>query len=166
MLVITLALLTLIVCTVGFTAKRAKQPSAETPTLYQGKTALQWHRIAVLRRVERDRARNVAGDAIRAGRKLRRLYVHRADVLEAIRLAANAYHIDYGHLYRVAACESGFDPSAKNPRSTASGVFQFLTSTWASTPYARESIWSPYANALAAAWMHSVGRGGEWVCRG
>lgn len=27
-------------------------------------------------------------------------------------------------------CESGGDPQAKNPRSTASGVFQFLDGTW------------------------------------
>lgn len=134
--------------------------------LYQGKTAFQWYRIAVVRRVERDRARSNAGAAIRSGRRVRRLMLHRADVTEAIRLAASAYRVDYGHLYRTASCESGLSSSAKNPRSTASGLFQFLTSTWESTPYARESIWSPYANALAAAWMQSVGRGGEWVCRG
>jgi len=31
---------------------------------------------------------------------------------------------------RVMACESGGNESAKNPRSSASGLFQFLASTW------------------------------------
>lgn len=33
---------------------------------------------------------------------------------------------------KIAWCESGFKPSAKNSSSTASGLFQFLTSTWQS----------------------------------
>jgi hypothetical protein len=160
---VAIAFITLAVCLVGFkTARHADQPDA----LYQGRSAFQWHRVAVLRRVERDRARNVAGRAIREARRFRRFYLHRADVVEAIRLGARAYDVDFGKLYRRAACESVLSPTAKNPSSTASGLFQFLTSTWASTPYARESIWSPYASALAAAWMERVGRGGEWVCRG
>jgi hypothetical protein len=38
-------------------------------------------------------------------------------------------------------------------------------STWRSTPYGVFSVWSPYANALAAGWMHLNGRGGEWSCQ-
>lgn len=30
----------------------------------------------------------------------------------------------------IAKCESGLDPTAKNPNSSASGVFQFLKGTW------------------------------------
>ncbi len=33
---------------------------------------------------------------------------------------------------RIARCESGFNPTAQNKTSTASGLFQFLTSTWES----------------------------------
>ena len=33
---------------------------------------------------------------------------------------------------RVARCESGLDPNAENPRSSASGLFQFIDSTWRS----------------------------------
>ena len=47
----------------------------------------------------------------------------------------------------------------------SSGLYQFLPSTWASTPYAGFRVDSPYANALAAGWMHAHGRGGEWSCR-
>lgn len=93
----------------------------------------------------------------------------RDHALRAIAFASTAYGVSYSTLRRKAYCETGgtFDPYAKNPRSTASGLFQFLTGTWSSTPYARYSIWDPYANALAAAWMHSkaVGRGGEWACK-
>lgn len=94
----------------------------------------------------------------------RRQLAHRPSVAEAINLAAAAYRVDAGTLWRKARCESGLNPNARNG-SEASGLFQFLPSTFASTPFGRFSIWSPYANALAAGWMHSVGRGGEWVCR-
>jgi hypothetical protein len=93
---------------------------------------------------------------------------HSPDSLEAIRLASIAYGVSYGLLERRARCETGgtFDRYAKNRSSSASGLFQFLyPSTWNRTPYGRESVWSPYANALAAAWMEKQGRGGEWVCR-
>jgi hypothetical protein len=92
---------------------------------------------------------------------------HQPSSLTAIALASVAYGVDHQTLVRKARCETGgtFSPYAKNPNSTASGLFQFLTSTWASTPYGHLSIWDPYANALAAGWMHRVGRGGEWVCR-
>lgn len=82
-------------------------------------------------------------------------------VAHAIRLASITYGVSERDMRAVAWCESGFDPRAKNPSSTASGLFQFLyPSTWRSTPYARLSVWDPYANALAAAWL--VRRDGGW----
>ncbi len=33
-------------------------------------------------------------------------------------------------VYEIVRCESGFDPNAKNPKSTAYGLCQFLDSTW------------------------------------
>jgi soluble lytic murein transglycosylase-like protein len=67
-------------------------------------------------------------------------------------------------MLRVARCESNLDPSAYNPRSGASGLFQFLPGTWRTTPFAGNSIFDPWASANAAAWMWSVGRRGEWSC--
>jgi hypothetical protein len=93
---------------------------------------------------------------------------HDPDSLEAIRLASIAYGVSYSLLERRARCETGgsFSRFAKNRFSSASGLFQFLyPSTWNRTPYARESVWSPYANALAAAWMERNGHGGEWACQ-
>ena len=37
---------------------------------------------------------------------------------------------EWRHAIHVAACESGFNPNARNPRSTASGIYQHLESTW------------------------------------
>jgi hypothetical protein len=99
-------------------------------------------------------------------RAVRRAVLARPDVVEAINLAAATY--GYGStLWRKALCETGgtLSPTAVNRRSLASGLFQFIPTTWSSTPYARFSPTSAYANALAAGWMHANGRGGEWVCR-
>jgi hypothetical protein len=87
-------------------------------------------------------------------------------VVEAVNLAAATY--GYGRiLWRKARCETGdtLSPRAYNAESGAAGLFQFLPATWRSTPYAVFSVWSPYANALAAGWMHAHGRGNEWACR-
>ena len=163
-MLVTLALTAFFACILGFTSKRSEAEPSDR--LYQGKTARQWHRIAVVRRVERDRARGNAGDAIRAYRRERRLMLHRTDVREALRLASIAYNVSYSTLLRRAKCESVLNPNAKNPNSTASGLMQFLyPSTWVSTPYGRESVWSPYASALAGAYMEAHGRGGEWTCQ-
>jgi uncharacterized protein YraI len=86
------------------------------------------------------------------------------DVVSIIYAAAAAYGQDGNALLAVAQCESGLNPGAYNASSAASGLFQFLPGTWATTPYAASSIFDPYANANAAAWMWSVGRRGEWVC--
>jgi hypothetical protein len=74
----------------------------------------------------------------------------------------------YGHcstLWSKARCESKLYRYAKNRHSKAAGLFQFLSSTWSSTPFHGFSVFDPYANALAAGWMHTHGRGGEWVCQ-
>lgn len=124
------------------------EPQAD-PTV-QGKTAVQWHRVAQ-RYLSRARSLRVA---------IRR----DPEVSTAIGLACVTYHVSCATLWRKARCESHLWRYAHNP-SGASGLLQFLGSTWRSTPYAGFSVFDPYANALAAAWMHANGRGGEWVCQ-
>ena len=119
----------------------------------------QVHRALVAMRAERGRLEQ-------ALRRQRRILLRRPQVVEAINLAC----VTYGYcdtLWRKARCETGgtFSARSYNSDSEASGLFQFLPSTWDSTPYARLSTWSPYANALAAGWMHDHGRGDEWSCR-
>ena len=58
---------------------------------------------------------------------------------------------------RIIDCESNGDPDAYNPYSGASGLFQFLPSTWASTApsagYGGHSVFEPEANVASAAWL-------------
>lgn len=54
-------------------------------------------------------------------------------------------------------CESNGDPDAYNPYSGASGLFQFIPSTWATTAhlagYPDASPFDPEANTASAAWL-------------
>ena len=65
---------------------------------------------------------------------------------------------------RVAYCESRDNPLAVNPISNASGLFQFLPSTWSGTPYAAASVFDPVANAQAAAWLYQRYGPSQWSC--
>lgn len=100
-------------------------------------------------------------------RRLRRLVTRQQSptILHSIRVAATVYGVDRATLERKARCESVNFTDFYNEGSRASGVMQFLPSTWATTPFARFSIFDHLANVMAGAWMHSVGRGGEWECR-
>jgi hypothetical protein len=121
-----------------------------------------------VRTAERDKARrNVRRQyvgKVRVRRELTRAMQSYPSMPRIIEVAATAYGQSATTLLRKAECESGLWPFARNP-SGASGLFQFLPSTWDSTPFRRHSIWDPWAQALAASWMHSHLRGGEWVCR-
>jgi hypothetical protein len=66
----------------------------------------------------------------------------------------------------VAWCESRYHPNSVNSDSGASGLFQFLPSTWGGTPYASQSPFDPRANSFAAAWLYSHYGPGRWVCQG
>lgn len=87
------------------------------------------------------------------------------EIIQIINNAAAEYDQPAGDMLRVARCESVLDPNAVNSSSNASGLFQFLPSTWATTPYADQDIFDPVANANAAAWMWANGRRNEWVCQ-
>lgn len=100
-------------------------------------------------------------------RYMARLWVQCGDspdtaVKACIRYASLKYDEPYGDMIRVANCESG-----RNPKSAGhhQGMYQYLFSTWATTPYASKSVYSARWNSLATAWMWSVGRRGEWACQ-
>ena len=65
---------------------------------------------------------------------------------------------------KVAKCESNYNPYAVNRSSGASGLFQFLPSTWAASPYRAQSVFDPTANAHAAAWLYQRSGPGQWSC--
>lgn len=50
----------------------------------------------------------------------------------AVKLASYLTGAPYGLVSRVVGCESGWNPGAANPSSSAGGLFQFLSGTWAS----------------------------------
>jgi multidrug efflux pump subunit AcrA (membrane-fusion protein) len=66
----------------------------------------------------------------------------------------------------VAYCESRYHPNSVNSDSGASGLFQFMPSTWGGTPWANQSPFDPVANAQAAAWLYSRYGPGRWTCQG
>ena len=66
----------------------------------------------------------------------------------------------------VAWCESRYHPNSVNSDSGASGLFQFLPSTWSGTPYASQSPFDPRTNSFAAAWLYARYGPGRWVCQG
>ena len=66
----------------------------------------------------------------------------------------------------VAWCESRYHPNSVNSSSGAAGLFQFLPSTWAFTPYANYSPFDPKYSALAAAWLYSRDGPSQWQCQG
>lgn len=60
--------------------------------------------------------------------------------------------------------ESRWDPLARNPRSTASGLAQFLDATWAGTPQGQAGLspFEPYASIDAAAWLQQNRGWRQW----
>lgn len=122
--------------------------TAPLPRTYRGHTAAHW---AALYRHRTRQYQNA-----------RRVLMARASVTEAINLACIVYG-NCATLWSLARCESGLNPGARNA-SGSSGLMQFMPGTFSGTPFGRLSIWSPYANALAAGWMLQQGRRYEWVC--
>jgi len=49
---------------------------------------------------------------------------------EKIEEAARQGGVDPDVAIRIAQCESGLDPDARNPKSTAGGIYQFTAGTW------------------------------------
>ena len=60
--------------------------------------------------------------------------------------------------------ESRHTPSARNPRSGAAGQYQYLWSTWMTTPQGKAgySPYDPVASREASRWMIAQGRVREW----
>lgn len=85
-------------------------------------------------------------------------------IIAIIYAAADRYGQPRADMLRVARCESNLVPTAVNPAGSY-GLFQFIPSTWASTPFSAYDIFDPWASANAAGWMWSVGRRAEWVCQ-
>lgn len=73
-----------------------------------------------------------------------------ADIKAIITDAANRYGVDPETAIRMARIESGLNPRAQNPSSSAGGLFQFIDDTWKGYGQGRNK-YDPYANADAGA---------------
>lgn len=70
---------------------------------------------------------------------------------------------------RIMSCESHGDPNAKNPNSSASGLFQHLARLWPDRAQAAgwddANVFDPFANIAVAAWLLENGGPSHWVCK-
>lgn len=57
----------------------------------------------------------------------------RRRVTSAIQLASASTGVDFGYLYAQAKIESGLNPDARAPTSSARGLYQFTSGTWLDT---------------------------------
>jgi soluble lytic murein transglycosylase-like protein len=74
------------------------------------------------------------------------------EVIEFIKDYSAEYRIDSDAPLCIAKLESGFNPNSKNKNSSASGVFQYVSSTWSSTDEGRNgnSVFDAKSNIQAA----------------
>ncbi len=63
-------------------------------------------------------------------------------------------------MLKIAQCESDLDPKAKNPKSTASGVFQFVEGTWREK--CRGNVFDASDNVRCAAQLIASGELSHW----
>lgn len=87
---------------------------------------------------------------------------------DLVRSVFSSRGLDSAAAVRVATCESGLNPNARNP-SGASGLFQHLISLWparaAGAGFPGASPFDPYVNSIAAANMVRASGWSAWVCR-
>jgi len=79
---------------------------------------------------------------------------------------------DVDRFLRIMECESGGDPLAKNPTSSASGLMQHLTRYWderaAAAGMPGGDVFDGRTNIYVSAWLALAAPGGgwqHWVCR-
>jgi Transglycosylase SLT domain len=96
---------------------------------------------------------------------------HQQTIYQQIYQAAVEFHQSYYWLVRVAQCESGLNPYAYNRYSAASGLFQFLPTTFWYYVYRLRwmpGTWlSPFNSRVAArltAYMWAIGQAHQWTC--
>lgn len=82
-------------------------------------------------------------------------------VQELITYYSALYDVDYDLAYGLAKFESRLNPLAKNPRSSASGVYQFIRSTFKA--YCSGDVFDADDNVKCAVRMLSEGKIDHWL---
>jgi hypothetical protein len=112
-------------------------------------------------RVERPAVSGRTGAPAPGARRTRTLRAYTKEEVQAlIRAHARAHGIDPQLPLAIAECESGFRWNAANGRSSARGVFQYLSGTWRSTDEGRNgaSVLDAEANIRMA--VSTIARSG------
>ena len=78
---------------------------------------------------------------------------------QAMKMDATASELDL--LLYIAQHESTFNPYAKNSKSTASGLYQYLTSTW--NYQCKGDIWDVEDQTTCALNDIRIGRASQWA---
>lgn len=66
---------------------------------------------------------------------------------------------------RIMACESGGNPHARNPRSTATGLMQIMASVWGPEfGFSREDLEVPETNLWVARQVYEIQGWQAWTC--
>jgi hypothetical protein len=79
-----------------------------------------------------------------------------------IKRAAKHYHQPVSQAFYIAHRESRYNYRVTNSSSGAAGLYQFMPSTWESTPYHKHSPYHPRWASLAAMWMWKHGGQYHW----
>lgn len=86
-----------------------------------------------------------------------------ADVPTLIVQAARRWGVSPSWALAVAWCESRYSPTARGSAGEM-GVFQFLPSTFATTPYRHGNPWDAATNIEAAMWLVTTEGPRHWTC--
>jgi soluble lytic murein transglycosylase-like protein len=128
------------------------------------------HRLARMRHCQKQGTKGTVA-ARRTERQLKRwrtlYHCTQGKPVNCIRAATRMYGGDFAHNVACARSESGLSPYARNGGgSGATGLYQFMPSTWYSTlarmGVGEKSIYSAKWQARAAAWKFSHDGYGEW----
>src|SRR3954452_20872224 len=76
--------------------------------------------------------------------------------------AAARYHQPVSQAYYIAWRESRYHWRVTNRSSGAAGLYQFMPTTWAHSPYRHRSPYNPRWAALAAMWFWAHGGKFHW----
>ncbi len=79
-----------------------------------------------------------------------------------VRRAARHFGESQDQALAIAYRESRLDYKQTNSSSGAAGLFQFMPTTWAHTPYGHKSPYHPRWAALGAMWMWAHGGSSHW----
>ena len=109
-------------------------------------------------------------DVTRPTKPKTQAYIGRHYSKEEVQDLIIKYSNEYGNpaviplALEIARCESGFNQFAKNKSSSASGVYQWLSSSWNNQPASTGgiSVFDAEANIKAAVWLIAHGKISPW----